>query len=457
MPTIELRDYTERALKRISPVYDGSRFIRDFFNGVGISYDLLREYFTTFSDQSFIDGVSWAIALQELKYSLDIREDLSLKKRRARLGIKARTHRPLNPARLEKYIKDKFGLDTYLYEKEAGYIRIYTEYLTKSGYKKMIDWLQVEKPAHLSLSTWINITEYTGGEGYGGDTIFNPDVPIKIPKNEADKKNFPRIFAGVAQFVTGTNKIGLKEPEKESEGEIFAGVAQYHSGTVTIAQKHPENTQIILRAGATIYVGGRVWIDSREKPTLPYYPFRLEPPYEPNENYNFYYDMIDKASIYLQEDEQVENNLRAVLKSALLKANSNADENIFGDVTFIPDDKLPKDFVWRNIEENPYSDLARASFAVSRGNFFFEEPLITDDSEWDIVKIFFGFPTSRHRRYRGIALPNPRGDLTKEEIKEAGQYGVDNKLIKNARGEFADKVLGAAYKRREVTKIDLGG
>ena len=102
MPTIELRDYTERALKRISPIYSDSRFIREFFNGVGISYDLLREYFTTFSDQSFIDGVSWAIALQELKYSLDIREDLTLEQRRARLGIKARTHRPLDADRLSK-------------------------------------------------------------------------------------------------------------------------------------------------------------------------------------------------------------------------------------------------------------------------------------------------------------------------------------------------------------------
>lgn len=453
MPTIELRDYTERALKRISPVYDGSRFIREFFNGVGISYDLLREYFTTFSDQSFIDGVSWAIALQELKYSLDIREDLSLKKRRARLGIKARTHRPLNPARLEKYIKDKFGLDTYLYEKEAGYIRIYTEYLTKSGYKKMIDWLQVEKPAHLSLSTWINITEYTGGEGYGGDTIFNPDVPIKIPKNEADKKNFPRIFAGVAQFVTGTNKIGLKEPEKESEGEIFAGVAQGFGGEVTVAPKQLKHSEIVMRAGVCLHVIGQVWIDSYEKPTLPYYPFRLEPPYEPNENYDFYFDMIERAGIYVSEDAQPKLLMQS-FKATPLKANTG--EDFFDDIEFLPDDKLPQMFAWRNIVENPYADVGSASLTVARGLYSFPE-VNPETDEWDVVKIFFGFPTSKHRRYRGIAMPNPRGDLTKEEIKEAGQYGVDNKLIKNARGEFADKVLGAAYKRREVTKIDLGG
>ena len=54
-------------------------------------------------------------------------------------------------------------------------------------------------------------------------------------------------------------------------------------------------------------------------------------------------------------------------------------------------------------------------------------------------------------------MPNPRPDLTREEIKETGQYAVDNRLIKNERGEIANRVLGAAYKRREVTTINLGG
>lgn len=450
MPTIELRDYTERALKRISPIYSDSRFIREFFNGVGISYDLLREYFTTFSDQSFIDGVSWAIALQELKYSLDIREDLTLEQRRARLGIKARTHRPLNPARMEKYIKDTFKIDTYLYEKEAGFIRIYTDRWTPTGYRKTINWLTVEKPAHLSLSNWLSVTEYIGGEGYASNTIFNPDVPVELPKSEDDKKNFPRLFAGVGQFVTGVKKIGVKEPVKDSEEEIFAGVAQGWSGEVTVAPKQLKHSEIILHAGVCLNVIGKVWIDSREKPTLPYYPFRLEPPYEPDDNYDFYYDMIDKAGIYLREDE------RPKLFMQSFKAASNT-ETVFNDFEFIPDDKLPKEFEWRNIVENPYGNIGSAGMAIARGLYSFEEIPIDEDEEWDVVKIFFGFATSRHRRYRGVAMPNPRADLTREEIKETGQYAVDNRLIKNERGEIANRVLGAAYKRREVTTINLGG
>lgn len=365
MPTIELADYTARALKRISPIYDESLFIKIFFNGVGSKYDLLREYFKTFSDQSFIDTVDWAIAVQEMKYSLDVRPDLSLEERRARLGIKARTHRPLNPARMEKYIREHFGLDTYLYEKAAGYIRIYAEKFSATGYKKMIDWLQVEKPAHLSLATYLNVTEYLGGEGYASQTIFNPDVPIELPKTIKDKKKFPRILVGVGQFITGVEKIGLQEP-KDTQAEILAGVAQGLSGEVTIAPKQLKHSEVIMHAGICLQVVGKVWIDSYEKPTLPYYPFRLEPPYEPDDNHNFYYDMIDKAGIYLKDNEQ--NNLLTTFKAAPFK---NVSEKFYGDISYIPDDKLPKMFEWRNIVENPYAGLAAANSSIARGSFFF--------------------------------------------------------------------------------------
>lgn len=448
MPTIELRKYTERALKRISPVYEKSLFMKSFFNGVGMSYDLLREYFTTLANQNFIDTVDWGIAFQELKYSLDIREDLTLEERRARLGLKTQIRRPLNPARLEKYIRESFGLDVYLYEKDAGYIRIYSELFTQDGYKKMLEWLQVEKPAHLMLSTCLNMTEYIGGEGKASRVVASPDVPIELPKTIAEKKKFPRLFAGVGQYVTGLERVDLKRPESPVV-KLRAGLAQGITGEVFVASKQLKHSQITLRAGICQLVVGRIWIDSYEKPTLPYYPFRLEPPYEPDNSHDFYYDMIDKAGIYIKEEVQPPLRMRS------LKAPAQVQEVFYTDFNYLPEDKLPKMFEWRNIVENPYADIGSVNMAVARGDYTFEDVVI-DTDEWDVVKIFFGFSMSRHRRYRGVAMPNPRADLTKEEIKEAGQYAVDNQLIKNARGEFANRVLGAAYKRREVTEIQLG-
>ena len=76
-----------------------------------------------------------------------------------------------------------------------------------------------------------------------------------------------------------------------------------------------------------------------------------------------------------------------------------------------------------------------------------------EDESYNTVKIFFGFPISKHRRYRGIAISNPRDDLTREEIKETAQYFIDEQLILNSLGEVATYVLGAALKRKEITRI----
>lgn len=438
----ELYNFTTKALKKISPIYEQSNFIKNFFNAIGSDFDLISSRFKTFSGQSFIDTVDWAIACQELKYSLEIREDLSLEERRKRLGIKARTHRPLNPAILERYIKDSFDLEVYLHEKDAGYIKIFADYFTEKDYRKMIEWLSVEKPAHLSLSTHLNLTEYVGGGSLAPRKIYHPAAQIPLPETIEDKKNYPRLFVGIGEIITGVERVDLN-PLKDSQAEIHAGIGLGLSGEVTHAPKQLKHSQIVMKVGVTNIIVGKVWIDSIDKPTLPYYPFRLEPPYELDDNHDFYYDMIDKAKIYLDEP-------RRFLKAPKV----NAVESFGFDDFAIPDDLLPKQYEWRNIVENPYADLAYGGLTIPRGKYQFED-IIIEPEEWDVVKIFFGFPISRHRRCRGIAMPSPRPDLTREEVKEVGQYAVDNQLIMNERGEYADKVLGGAFKRREVTEINL--
>ena len=372
MPEIILRDFTERALRRVSPIYEDSRFIREFYNGVGSKIDLLREYFKTFREQSFIDTVDWAIAYQELKYSLDIRPDLTLEERRARLGIKARRHFPLNPAVLEKAIYDNFSFKTYLYEKDAGYIKMYFNEATPETYYNSVQWLLREKPAHLVLEGVFNIVDYIGSGAEQPDTIFNPDVPISLPKNEADKKNYPRLFAGVAETTEGVAQVSIATP-KDSSMNLYTGFAEIETGQEISAPAQLKHSQIILHVGIGWYEVGHIFIDSEDKPTLP------------------------------------------------------------------------------RIKENPYADLAIADIAIARGDYYYEPPIFEPD-EQDVLKIFWGFPISRHRRVRGIALPNPREDLTKAEIKEAGQYAVDNALLKNAKGEVVNHVIGAAWKKFEVVK-----
>lgn len=400
---MELTNFTERALKRISPVYDNSTFIRHFFNGVGSSFDLIREYMKIFREQSFIETVSWGIELQEHKYSLDPRPDLTLEERRKRLGIKAQIHRPINPARLEKAILENFDTKTYLYEKDPGWIRIYMNHVTEENYSGLIDFLQTEKPAHLALSTHIHIPIYPGGEGEEPDNpVVPPDEDPPYPKTPEEKKLFPRIFFGIGQSFSGEIKIEPPKPTNEIL-RFRASTAQIVGGHVQISPQTVDNQKMILHAGIGSNIGGEIIIDSE------YY----LPPRRIRENPTAMLAVPGSDTLLWKKRPQ------------LLRRNILMAEEDF----------------------KPFG-------AIARGALTFIPP--DDDLDamgYDTVKIFFDFPISRHRRYRGVAMQNARDDLTKAEIKAVGQYAVDNKLIMNAAGEIATSVSHAALKLKTSTTM----
>ena len=225
---MELRKYTERALRRVSPIYDKSEFMQGLYNGAGASFDLLREYCQALRDQSFIDLVTWGIDYQERKYSLEVRRDLTLAQRRARLGIKARRHYPLNPGIIEKHLKDAFNFACYLYEGVGGLLKVYYRYATAESYLESIAWLQEEKPAHLELGTVWSWAEYIGGGGAKDDAIHTPDSPVVIPG-----EGYPRVFAGVAELAGGSVEVGLSRPSNQLM-RVFAGVGLWVSGGIWI-------------------------------------------------------------------------------------------------------------------------------------------------------------------------------------------------------------------------------
>ena len=264
---MELKNFTQRALKRISPIYDESEFIQSFFNAASDNYDLLRNFFTTLREQSFIETVDWAIAYQETKYSLPIREDLTLEERRALLGIRAATHVPLNPGRLEKSIKDAFNISTYLYEGKAGYIEIYASDFTQAAYKNMLDFLRVERPAHLMLGMNVALTFYIGTGGDFQSHIVNPDKPLSLPKTPSDKKNYPRLFAGAAKIITGNETIHLAKPKNETLG-IKIGSAKILSGNLTLKNKSLDVQSCKVRAGFARFTTGTWTIGAVLMPEL---------------------------------------------------------------------------------------------------------------------------------------------------------------------------------------------
>lgn len=140
----------KRMLKRISPIYGNSIFMKMFVDAEGQEYQAIREYFESLRDQFHTPSVTWAIEAQERRYSVVPNNELTLEERRARLRIKLETKRPLNPAILEKYARDNYGIDVYLDEvSEPGYITLTIEDYSKA--ERFIKWLTVEKPAHLMI------------------------------------------------------------------------------------------------------------------------------------------------------------------------------------------------------------------------------------------------------------------------------------------------------------------
>lgn len=413
---IALTDFAERALKRITPMYEDSEFIQEFFNG--ISFDDVRAYFKTLREQSFIPTVDWAIETQEHKYSLEPRPDLTLEQRRARLGIKAAVHRPLNPKILEQAIKDYYGFDTYLYEKKAGYIILCANYMTEDGFKSVVEFLETEKPAHLTLGAHFHIVIYPGDGGGEdsdiGDPIYTPEEdPNPIPD---DIKKYPRLFVGNGQIVTG--EVGI-EPARPTNELIRARVAtaEFVQGEVEIIPAAVKGAVAFARAGIGIGISGDVSI-STQKVLIPYSP-NLPVIYPPD--------------------------------SPIIIPPDNPYDPIVDPEYKPPADPEIQEYYFL---ENPTANLAIADKVIARGAENFIKPIDDIDSiEFDSVKLFFDFPISRHRRVRGVSMSNARDDLTEKEIQAVGQYAVDNKLITNTAGELASAVTKAALKTRETTRI----
>lgn len=264
---LPLTETGKRMLARVSPVYDQSWYMKKFYDALGAELEPLRQYFLTLREQHFIETVDWGIEYLEHKYSLEPRPDLTLEERRARLGIKARKHLPLNPAVMEQYIKEHFGLTTYLSEDLPGHIQAFMNHLTEDGWNKMIAWLLKEKPAHLVLDTTLHILSYTGDPpDLPTDKVIKPDE-IPLPKTHEDKKKFRHISAGNILATAGTVNVDLPKP-KGSKATVHAGNVLATAGVVDVGLRRPQGSKTLVRVGSPFLIGGHVLIDSGEQPLL---------------------------------------------------------------------------------------------------------------------------------------------------------------------------------------------
>lgn len=236
----------KRMLKRVSPIYDNSIFMKMFYEGVGSEFDKVRAYFETLREQSFPHLVDWAIEYQEHKYSIIPDKSLTLEQRRERLKIKLESKRPLNPAILEKYIADNYGIEVYLGETDPGFITIELEHY--EDLLKFLQWLLREKPAHLMLKAvlrkqllaplYVGIGTFVSGR-------------MRIPQGE-------RVYKDGRQYIfdDGERKI-IITPDEQVDLPLNTGIALFKFGRIRIPA---QDFTLPDRPDVTISDGEREWV-----------------------------------------------------------------------------------------------------------------------------------------------------------------------------------------------------
>lgn len=142
----------KRMLRRVSPIYDNSYFIKNLYQAMGVEWDEARELVLSLRDQIFARTVTWGIGYQEHKYSIVPDESLSLDERRARLIRRAQQKFPLNPGILEQYIRNGWDIVVDVDETVApGYLWLSILNDPTQGVAEMIKDVRRIKPSHLVL------------------------------------------------------------------------------------------------------------------------------------------------------------------------------------------------------------------------------------------------------------------------------------------------------------------
>ena len=251
---MDVYDFSARALKRVSNVYQHSAFIKNFYKAVGSTFELLRPYFEDFQWQSFNSTVDWGIDYREDIYSLEHATWLDLPARRERLKIKASTSIPLNPAVLEAALLNAYGVQTYLSEATAGYITIYLAAITPEQWRQVVDFLLEERPAHLALQSVQHLVTYIGeGADDPDPTLIIAQENIPLPKDEADKQNFSRMFAGTSETQSSEIEIKLGS-EPNHLVEMWAGLGLGIVSEIFIDCETQPNVQIPETAIADLLI-----------------------------------------------------------------------------------------------------------------------------------------------------------------------------------------------------------
>ncbi len=180
----------QRMMKTVSPVYDKSYVGKWIFQVMGMEVDEAWAFFEELRLQAFPETATWGIVYWEQRYHIPPDDSLTTEERRQRVIVKRGKRSPMNPTRIEQFIRDVTGRQSEITERNEEYAFSVSILPGESevDYHELIRTIRSVKPSHLSFTV-----------------LFQTDINISVQATSQDKYPFNYTLAGT---VPDTNTVG---------------------------------------------------------------------------------------------------------------------------------------------------------------------------------------------------------------------------------------------------------
>lgn len=197
----------KRMLKTVSPIYDKSYVAKWIFQVMGLEIDEAWKFIEELRLQAFPETATWGITYWEQRYNIPPDESLSIEERRQRVIIKRGKRSPMNPARIERIVRDVTGREAIVTEENGTYTFHISVLPGEStvDYQELIDTIKSVKPSHLAFKV-----------------LFETDVSMTIQvNNQAYTFEYPLTGTIPDINTVGGIEHGSILPSITAQGSVF--------------------------------------------------------------------------------------------------------------------------------------------------------------------------------------------------------------------------------------------
>ncbi len=197
----------KRMLKTVSPIYDKSYVAKWIFQVMGLEIDEAWKFIEELRFQAFPETATWGITYWEQRYNIPPDESLSIEERRQRVIIKRGKRSPMNPARIERIVRDVTGREATVTEENGTYTFHISVLPGESmvDYQELIDTIKSVKPSHLAFKV-----------------LFETDVSMTIQvNNQAYTFEYPLTGTIPDINTVGGIEHGSILPSITAQGSVF--------------------------------------------------------------------------------------------------------------------------------------------------------------------------------------------------------------------------------------------